>query len=79
MRYIIPFMVMIKEVSFIFDINLPKPWVFCKVFEDNQSCIDVAGYNKLSSRTKHAAINYYHFWIFSQNKIIRVCYIDTRE
>ena len=31
-----PFMAPMKEVSFILDIHLPNPEVFCKVFEDNQ-------------------------------------------
>ena len=41
MSGIIYFMALMKEVSFIFDIRPPNPEVFCKVFEDNQSCIDV--------------------------------------
>ena len=32
---VIPFMAMMKEVSFIFDIRIPNPEVFCKVLEDN--------------------------------------------
>ena len=41
MRDVIPFMVLMKEVSFIFYIHIPKPEVFCKVSKDNQSCISV--------------------------------------
>ena len=41
-RKVIPSMVLMKEVSFIFDRHLPNPEVFCKVFEDNKSCIAVA-------------------------------------
>ena len=37
---VITFMALMKEVSFIFDIHLPKPEVFYKVFKDNQICID---------------------------------------
>ena len=72
-------MALMKEVSFIFDLHLPKPEVFCKVFEDNKSCIDVAKSNKLSPRTKHIAIKYHRFRSFIQNNIIRICCIDTRE
>ena len=36
MRKVIPSMAFMKEVSFIFYIHLPKPEVFCKVFEYNQ-------------------------------------------
>ena len=42
----IPFMALIKEVSFISDIHPPNPEVFCKVFEDKQSCIDIAKSNR---------------------------------
>ena len=37
MREVIYFMAFMKEVYFIFDIHLPRPGVFFKVFEDNQS------------------------------------------
>ena len=40
MREVIPFMGLMKEVCFIFDIHLPNPEVF-KVFEDNQNFIVV--------------------------------------
>ena len=58
-----------KEVSFIFDIDLPNPEVFSKEFKYNKSCINIAESNILSPRTKHIAIKYHHFWFFLQNKI----------
>ena len=72
-------MELMKEVSFIFDIHIPKPEVFCKVFEENRNCIFVAESNKLSPRTKHIAIKYHNFQSFVQNKIIQICCIDTQE
>ena len=53
MREVIPFVVFMKEVSFIFDIHIPNPEVFCKVFEDNQSFIAVTESTKLSPRIKY--------------------------
>ena len=47
MSGILTFMALMKEVSFIFDIYLLKPEIFCKVFEDNQSCIYITGYKRL--------------------------------
>ena len=79
MREVIPFMELMKEVSFIFNIHLPNPEVFCKAFVDNQICIAVAESNKFSPITKNIAIKYHHFRRFVQKKIIRTCYIDTRE
>ena len=72
-------MAWMKEVYFIFDINISKLGVFCKVFKDNQCCIVVAKSNKLSPRKKHMAINYHNLKSFAQKKIIWICYIDTRE
>ena len=36
MRKFVSFMALMKELSFIFDVHLPKPEVFCKLFKDNQ-------------------------------------------
>ena len=36
-RKVINFMALMKEVSFIFDIQIPKPEVFCRSFEENKS------------------------------------------
>ena len=41
MQEVIPFMSLMKEVYFIFDIHIPNPEVFRKLFEDNQSCIAI--------------------------------------
>ena len=67
-----------KEIAFQVDIHIPKQEFFCKFFEDKHSFIDVPESNKYSLRTKHIAINYHHFQIFVQRKIIWIFYIDTR-
>ena len=41
MRFVIPFMDLMKEISFIVDIYIPNPGVFLKLFKDYQSCIAV--------------------------------------
>ena len=61
-----------KEVSFIFNIHIPKPEVFCKVFEENRNFFTAAESNKFSPRTEHIAIKYHHFQSFVQNKIIHI-------
>ena len=63
------------KVSFIFDIHLPNPKVFCKLFEYNQSCIYVAESKTFPPRAKHRAIKYHHLRSFVQKKIIQICYI----
>ena len=76
---VIPFMELMKEVSFILDIHLPNPEFFCKVFDENKICIFVAESTICSPGTKHIAIKYHRFRRLAQNKIIRICYIYTRE
>ena len=79
MHNIIPSMALIKEVSFIFDVHIPKPEVFCKFFEDHQICISMAESNKLSPKTKHIAIKYHNLQNFVLKKVIQICYIETIE
>ena len=69
-------MSLMKEVSFIFDINLPNLEVFWKLFEDNQNIIAVAESKKFSPRTKHNSTKCHHFQSFVQNMIIHISYID---
>ena len=79
MLKVIPFMALMKALSFIFNIHLPKPEFFYWVFKDNKSYISIVESNKLSPRNKYIAIKYHHFRSFVQRKIIYICYIDTRK
>ena len=42
MHNIINFMVLMKDILFLFNIYIINPEVFCKVFEDNKSSIAVS-------------------------------------
>ena len=42
---------------------------YCKVFEDNQSCIKMAMALKFTPRTKHIALKYHRFESFVGTKI----------
>ena len=68
MSGIIPFMDLMIELLFIFDIQLAKLEFFCRVFEYNLSCVSVADSNKLLPRTKYIANKYHHFQSFVQKK-----------
>ena len=76
---VLPFMALLKEFSFIFNIHLQNLEFFCKVFEDNQICIVVDQSNRFFPRTKHISIKYHNFRRYVQKKLIWVCYIDTAE
>ena len=78
MRKLIPFMELMKGVSFIFGIHIPKPEVFCKLFKDNQILL-LSWSLKNSHQEKHISIKYHNFRSFVQNNSIRMRYIDTQE
>ena len=79
MRETIPVMNLLKEVSGTISLHMPEPEFYCKVFEDNQSCIKIATTNKFSPRTKHIALKYHHFRKYVDDKTIRIFHIETRE
>ena len=59
-RKVIPFMSLMNEVYFIFNIHLPKTAVFYKIFKDNQICIAVVESTRLSLRKKPITIKYHN-------------------
>ena len=65
MQETMPFMQFMTELDVILPINLPKPKLYCKVFEDNEACISMATILRFTPRTKHLALKYHHFksWI----------------
>ncbi len=59
---VIPIMELIKEMK---EHNIPvictKPYVYCKVFEDNSVALELARLPKLRPCTKHINVCYHHF------------------
>ena len=76
LREVIPLMTLMEEINEVFTLFIDKPNFFCKVFEDNQSCIKMAVAPKFTPRTKHIALKYHHFKSFVGTKI-RISYIST--
>ena len=79
MHKTIPFLNLMIEVGNIFPLHNPKPWFHCKVFEDNRSCIKVAGSPKFTPRTKHIAIKYHHFRRYVADGTITIVPVDTTD
>jgi len=52
---------LLKEISTIFAIPVTNPNISCSIFKDNNSCIAIAKAPRMTSRTKHIALKYYHF------------------
>ena len=75
----ISFMRFLVELSVYISLYLPTPEVYCKVFEDNESCIKMTKSEKFTPRTKHIALKYHHFRSFVDDNTIRILPISTKE
>jgi hypothetical protein len=56
-----------------------KPYVYCKVFEDNAGALELARLPKLRPRTKHINVCYHHFHKHVQKGLIKIFPIDTKD
>ncbi len=55
-----------------FQVNCTKPYVYCKVFEDNSGALKLARLPKLRPRTKHINVCYHHFHEHVRNGLIKI-------
>eukprot|EP00957_Ditylum_brightwellii_P197820 15069935-Ditylum_brightwellii.AAC.1 len=79
MQEVIIFMNLLDEFSTVFDLHMPKPEIYWKVFEDNKYCIAIAKVSNFSPRTKDIALNCHHFCkVVEYGKLIILC-ISTKE
>ena len=62
-----------------FKFNQSTPLMHCKVFEDNQSCIEIATNHKTRPRTKHLSVRLHHFRSHVIRKTISIQYINTKH
>ena len=80
LRDVIPIMDLIKEMK---ERNIPvictKPYVYCKVFEDNSGALELARLPKLRPCTKHINVCYHHFYEHVQNGLIKIFPIGTED
>ncbi len=62
LRDVIPIMNLLDELKTNdFQVICTKPYVYCKVFEDNLGALELARLPKLRPRTKHINVCYHHF------------------
>jgi hypothetical protein len=62
LRDVIPIMGLLQEMrERDFKVLCTKPYVYCKVFEDNSGALGLARLPKLCPRTKHINVCYHHF------------------
>ena len=80
LRDVIPIMDLIKEMR---ERNIPvictKPYVYCKVFEDNLGALELARLPKLRPCTKHINACYHHFREHVRNGLIKIFPVGTTD
>ena len=76
---VIPLMTVMDELNEVFPLLMETPQFYCKVWEDNQSCIAMATSQKFTLRTKHIALKYHHFKGYVKSEQIQINYIHTER
>jgi hypothetical protein len=75
---VIPIMDLIQEMK---DRHIPiicsKPYVYCKVFEDNAGALELARLPKLRPCTKHINVCYHHFREHVRKGLIKIFPVGT--
>jgi hypothetical protein len=75
---VIPIMDLIQEMK---DRHIPvicsKPYVYCKVFEDNAGALELARLPKLRPCTKHINVYYHHFPEHVRKGLIKIFPVGT--
>ena len=70
---------MMEEINEVFPLLISKANFFCKLHEDNQSCIKMATGTKFSPRKKHIPLKYRHFRSHVKSGRVDIHYIPTGE
>jgi hypothetical protein len=80
LRDVIPIMGLLQEMrERKFQVIGTKPYVYCKVFEDNSGALELARLPKLHPCTKHINVCYHHFCEHVRKGLIKIFPNDTKE
>ncbi len=80
LRDVIPIMGLLQEMrERKFQVICTKPYVYCKVFEDNSGALELARLPKLRPHTKHINICYHRFCEHVWKGLIKIFPMDTKE
>ncbi len=77
LREVILLITAMEEINEVFTLMMNPPNFYCKVWEDNQSCIAMATSQKFTPWMKHIALNYHHFKQYVQFGKIQINYVHT--
>ena len=69
----------LKQLEKTLNIELKRPSLKCKVFEDSNGAIELAKAPNIRPRTKHTSLKYHHFREHVQKGLIEINRIDTLE
>jgi hypothetical protein len=77
---VIPAMNLLQEMrEQNFKVICIKPYVYCKVFEDNAGALELARLPKLRPRTMHINVCYQHFCKHVQKGLIKIFPINAKD
>jgi hypothetical protein len=77
---VIPIIELIKEMkAHHIAVICTKPYVYCKVFEDNSGALELARLPKLHPRTKHINVCYHHFCKHVRKGLIKIFPVGTSD
>jgi hypothetical protein len=80
LRDILPIMFLVQEIcNKGFQVICTKPYVYCKVFEDNSGALELARLLKLCPHTKHINVCYHHFCKHIRNGLIKIFPVGTEN
>jgi hypothetical protein len=79
-RDVIPIMGLLQEMrEQDFKVCCTKPYIYCKVFEDNSGALELARFPNLHPRTKHINVCYHNFCEHVRKGLIKIFPIDTKD
>ena len=70
MRNVIPLIHLLIEINCVYPIPNPEPVIKWKLYEDNESCIDMSKTKRFSPRTRYISTKYHRFRYFVDKEII---------
>jgi hypothetical protein len=80
LRDVIPIMNLLQEMrEQNFKFICIKPYVYCKVIEDNAGALELVRLPKLCPRTKHIHDCYHHFREHVRKGLIKIFPINTKD
>jgi hypothetical protein len=62
-----------------FQVICTKPYVYCKVFQDNSGALELTRLTKLCPPTKHNNVCYHHFHKYVRNGFIKIFPVGIRN